>query len=102
MSIPAAAASAGKLPCDNAYSDTLVLCAAACAISLIKPAGPENVGFLYSRDRGNRNTSGAGGDTAKSGMWRDFMFSDQRNQTIPNPAAAGMDISISGLQAFAE
>lgn len=77
-------------------------CAAACAISLIKPAGPENVGFLYSRDRGNRNTSGAGGDTAKSGMWRDFMFSDQRNQTIPNPAAAGMDISISGLQAFAE
>ena len=57
---------------------------------------------LDDRDRGNRNTNGAGGDTANNGMWRDFIFADQRNRTIPNPAAAGMDISISGLQAFTE
>lgn len=51
--------------------------------------------FLDDRDRDNANTNG--GDAANNGMWRDFVFADQRGQTIPDLSAAGIDITISGL-----
>jgi len=52
---------------------------------------------LDDRDRDNRNTDGAGGDTENNDMWRDFVFADERNTEVGNPA--GVDITISGLTA---
>ncbi|WP_405231691.1 PEP-CTERM sorting domain-containing protein [Lentisalinibacter salinarum] len=55
--------------------------------------------ILDDRDRGAGNTDGTGGDTANNDMWRDFVFADERNTEVGNPA--GVDISISGLAASA-
>jgi hypothetical protein len=56
---------------------------------------------LADRDRNNANTND-GGDTANNGMWRDFIFADERSRngaSVTDPSNAGMNIAVSNLLA---